>query len=124
VRPSSLSTSLPFLPLSPSSTPSLFFRRLAYTSWHLARRYNDISLWDWSKVLPLFTPPATSASSPVKPGRSFSASTRGELEAILADDDFIAADRVQMLEVKCGRLDAPKALFKLGEVVRPLPSLL
>ncbi|GAA5929418.1 hypothetical protein JCM3775_002336 [Rhodotorula graminis] len=85
-------------------------------------QYNDISLWDWSKVLPLFTPPAASTSSPVKPGRFFSASTRGELEAILADDDFIAADRVQMLEVKCDRLDAPKALLKLGEVTRRINS--
>lgn len=85
-------------------------------------KYNDISLWNWAHVLPLFTPPAGSSSSPVKPGRYVSATTRGELESILTDDDFAAADRVQLLEVKLGRLDAPKALRRLGEVTRQVNS--
>ncbi|GJN88420.1 hypothetical protein Rhopal_001386-T1 [Rhodotorula paludigena] len=81
--------------------------------------YNDISLWDWSKLLPLFTPPSGSTT---KPGAYFSASTRGELEAILGDEDFARSDRIQLLEVKLGRLDAPKALYRLGEVTRQVNS--
>ncbi|BGP38108.1 hypothetical protein JCM10449v2_002035 [Rhodotorula kratochvilovae] len=83
--------------------------------------YNDISLWSWSHLLPLFTPPSGSAA-PFKPGKFVSAATRAEIEAVLSDEDFIKADRIQLLEVKLGRLDAPKALYRLGEVTRQVNS--
>ncbi|GAA6040741.1 hypothetical protein JCM8097_003274 [Rhodosporidiobolus ruineniae] len=82
--------------------------------------YNDIALFNWSHLLPFFSPPSSSSSKPA--GKTHLASNRGELEAILADPDFGAANEIQLLEVKVGKLDAPKALYRLGEVTRQVNS--
>ncbi|GAA5853386.1 hypothetical protein JCM8547_002436 [Rhodosporidiobolus lusitaniae] len=76
--------------------------------------FNDIALFNWDHLLPLLTPPG----EPV--GKKYTASTRGELEAILADEEFGRTDTIKILEVKTGRLDAPKALYRLGEVTRQI----
>ncbi|GAA6010356.1 hypothetical protein JCM10207_005189 [Rhodosporidiobolus poonsookiae] len=78
--------------------------------------YNDIALFNWSHLLPLFSP----ASGPV--GMHHVASTRADLERILADDEFARADKIQVLEIKLGKMDAPKALYRLGEVTRQVNS--
>ncbi|GAA5822122.1 hypothetical protein JCM10212_005920 [Sporobolomyces blumeae] len=72
--------------------------------------YNEISGWNWQKTFEFFD-----ASNAI-PKRSWLAETRGELERILSDDAFRKADRAQLLEVRMGRLDAPKALIKQGEL--------
>lgn len=51
-----------------------------------------------------------------KPTRSWLAPTRADLERILADDEFRKADRIQVLEVKMDKLDAPVALEKQGKL--------
>lgn len=82
-------------------------------------KYNDISSWNWQGLLDFFD-----ASGKI-PKRSLKAETRGQLEAILKDEEFRKADRCQLLEVKMGVLDAPKALIKQGELVSRLrPSRL
>lgn len=74
-------------------------------------KYNDISSWNWQGLLDFFD-----ASGKI-PKRSLKAETRGQLEDILKDEEFKKADRCQLLEVKMGVLDAPKALIKQGELV-------
>ncbi|GAA5835602.1 hypothetical protein JCM5353_000904 [Sporobolomyces roseus] len=73
-------------------------------------KYNDISSWNWQGLLDFFD-----ASGKI-PKRSLKAETRGQLEDILKDEEFRKADRCQLLEVKMGVLDAPKALIKQGEL--------
>ncbi|GAA6014248.1 hypothetical protein JCM10207_006146 [Rhodosporidiobolus poonsookiae] len=73
--------------------------------------YNDISAWKWQSLLDLFN----AYEQPV-PTKSWLAKTRGELETILADADFRKADKIQLLEVKMERMDAPEALVKQGKL--------
>ncbi|KAJ8296115.1 putative pyruvate decarboxylase C3G9.11c [Rhodotorula toruloides] len=73
--------------------------------------YNDISSWNWQSMLDFFN-----AYDQPKPTRSWLAPTRRELERILADDEFRKADRIQVLEVKMDKLDAPVALEKQGKL--------
>jgi len=57
------------------------------------------------------------------PTKSWLAETRGQLEDILANDEFQKADKIQVLEVRMAPLDAPESLVKQGKLVRPpLPS--
>jgi pyruvate decarboxylase len=73
--------------------------------------YNDISSWNWQRMLDFFN-----AYDQPKPTRSWLAPTRGELERVLADAEFRKADRIQVLEVKMDKLDAPVALEKQGKL--------
>ncbi|KAK4331767.1 Pyruvate decarboxylase isozyme 1, partial [Rhodotorula toruloides] len=73
--------------------------------------YNDISSWKWQSMLDFFN-----AYDQPKPTRSWLAPTRADLERILADDEFRKADRIQVLEVKMDKLDAPVALEKQGKL--------
>lgn len=76
--------------------------------------FNQISKWNWQKLLPLFE------DDHHAPSRSWLASTRGELEAILADPEFKKADRLQLLEVKLGSMDAPRALVMQAKLTAEL----
>lgn len=62
--------------------------------------------------------------NPPKKTKSLLASTRGELEKILADPEFAKAEQIQLLEVVMGRQDAPEALIKQGKLVSRPPRLL
>jgi hypothetical protein len=75
-------------------------------------KYNDIPLWKWQSLLDLFN----AYEEPI-PTKSWLAKNRGELEEILANKEFAAADRIQLLEVKMDKLDAPEALKKQGKLV-------
>ncbi|GAA5976402.1 hypothetical protein JCM5350_001679 [Sporobolomyces pararoseus] len=72
--------------------------------------YNDISAWNWQGLLDFFD-----ATGQI-PKKSWKASTRGELEEILKNEDFKKADKCQLLEVMMEKLDAPAALIKQGEM--------
>ncbi|GAA5969748.1 hypothetical protein JCM11641_008028 [Rhodosporidiobolus odoratus] len=74
-------------------------------------KYNDIATWKWQSLLSFFN----GYEQPF-PTKSWLANTRGELEKILADEDFKKADKIQLLEVKMGLLDAPEALKKQGKL--------
>lgn len=67
------------------------------------RVYNDISSWKWQELLSFF-------NAANVPSRSWLARTRGELESVINDAEFAAADRIQLLEVMMDRHDAPRAL--------------
>ena len=54
--------------------------------------------------------------------KSWKASTRGELEAILANPEFAKADKLQLLEVRMGPLDAPRALVEQAKLTAQLNS--
>ncbi|GAA5890823.1 hypothetical protein JCM6882_008826 [Rhodosporidiobolus microsporus] len=86
--------------------------------------YNDIALFNWKYLLPLFTPPpsSTSPAAAAPKGQYHLASTRGEFEALLADPALQQPEAIQLVEVKVGKLDAPKALYRLGEVTRQVNS--
>lgn len=79
------------------------------------RVYNDISRWSWQTLLDFFNADNT------VPHRSWLAKTRGEFVTILNDVEFQKADRIQLLEVRMGRLDAPVALERQAKLVRPAP---
>ena len=72
--------------------------------------YNNISHWKWQQLLDFF-------NGDDVPHKSWLASTRGELRAILDDATFRKADRIQLLEVKMGRQDAPRALLAQAKMV-------
>ncbi|BGP14737.1 hypothetical protein JCM10213v2_002688 [Rhodosporidiobolus nylandii] len=74
-------------------------------------QYNSISSWKWQNLLELFN----NYPKPF-PTKSWLANTRGELETILGDEGFKKADRIQLLEVKLDKLDAPEALKKQGKL--------
>ncbi|GAA5861427.1 hypothetical protein JCM8547_006125 [Rhodosporidiobolus lusitaniae] len=77
----------------------------------LEAKYNDISLWRWQSLLEVFN----GGPSPVET-KSWLASTRGELEVILKDESFKKAERIQLLEVRMDKLDAPESLKKQGKL--------
>lgn len=56
------------------------------------------------------------------PTKSWLAETRGQLEEILANEEFQKADKIQVLEVRMAPLDAPENLVKQGKLVRSPPS--
>ncbi len=77
--------------------------------------YNKIALWDWQKLLSVFDSDGLRT-------KSWKASTRGELEEILANPDFAKADKLQLLEVRMGPLDAPRALIEQAKLTAQLNS--
>lgn len=81
--------------------------------------YNDIATWKWGQLLDTFN-----GYNPPKKTKSLLASTRGELEQILADPEFAKAEQIQLLEVVMGRQDAPEALIKQGKLVSRSPPVL
>ncbi|KZO92821.1 pyruvate decarboxylase [Calocera viscosa TUFC12733] len=67
------------------------------------RKYNDIQPWKWTKLLDVFGAPEDAyATHQVK--------TFEELEKLLDDPGFGSADRIQLVEVFIGKMDAPRAL--------------
>ncbi|KDE07528.1 hypothetical protein MVLG_02199 [Microbotryum lychnidis-dioicae p1A1 Lamole] len=79
------------------------------------RVYNDIATWKWQEMLSFF-------NGNNIPTRSYLAKTRGELESILADDQFAKADVFQLLQVKMDRQDAPAALVRQAKLSEKLNS--
>lgn len=72
--------------------------------------YNDISGWKWQELLSFFN----AGEAPIK---SWLANTRGELIDILGNKEFAAADKIQLLEVKMDKMDAPRALIAQAQAV-------
>lgn len=78
-------------------------------------KYNDISTWRWQELLSFFGAKPESS-------KSYLANTRGELETILSDEQVRKADKIQLIEVKMDRLDAPRALKLQAEMVSWTPG--
>ncbi|KAJ6619463.1 thiamine diphosphate-binding protein [Mycena sp. CBHHK59/15] len=74
------------------------------------RKYNDIANWSWTKLLGVLGD-ATGTKS-----KSYTVSTKGELDALLATEEFAAAGKIQLVEVMMPKHDAPRALVQQAEL--------
>ena len=65
--------------------------------------YNDVPVWEWQLALRFMG---------AKEGqyKSYSIETAGQLEELLADETFNAANVIQLVEVHMDQMDAPRAL--------------
>lgn len=68
------------------------------------RKYNEIQPWRWTAILDLFDPERDCAMA------TYSTETRDELVNLLMNPNFRKADRIQLVEVKLGKEDAPQVL--------------
>ncbi|KAL2889079.1 Pyruvate decarboxylase [Ceratocystis lukuohia] len=71
--------------------------------------YNDINTWKYKDLVKVFG--GTDANS-----RTYQVKTRGEVELLFADEQFVAADVLQFVELYMPKMDAPRALVKIAEV--------
>ncbi|KAH9814831.1 thiamine diphosphate-binding protein [Melampsora americana] len=70
----------------------------------MKRKYNDIQPWVWTGILDLFNPLKTTSTA------SYHIEKYDELVKLLNDATFRKADKIQLVEVKLGKEDAPRAL--------------
>lgn len=70
--------------------------------------YNDVANWHYKELVTAFG--ATEAQA-----GKFQVKTVGELNSLLTNEDFIAAKRLQFVEVFMPRDDAPRALIMTAE---------
>ncbi|KAG6894240.1 hypothetical protein C0992_006957 [Termitomyces sp. T32_za158] len=69
-----------------------------------ARKYNDISNWNWTSLLKTLGDPNETISS------SYTVHNKAELSDLLDNATFARAEKMQMVEVMMDRLDAPRSL--------------
>ncbi|KAG6884170.1 hypothetical protein C0992_006841 [Termitomyces sp. T32_za158] len=69
-----------------------------------ARKYNDISNWNWTSLLKTLGDPDEAISS------SYTVHNKAELSQLLDNAIFARAEKMQMVEVMMDRLDAPLSL--------------
>jgi pyruvate decarboxylase len=74
------------------------------------RKYNDIANWEWTKLLGVLGDAGGTLS------KSYTVKTKGELEALLADKEFAAAGKIQLVEVMMPTQDGPRALVAQAEL--------
>jgi len=67
------------------------------------RKYNDIQPWKWTKFFDVFGAAEGSYAT-------YSVKTFEELAKLLKDPTFARADKLQLVEVFIGKMDAPRAL--------------
>jgi len=73
------------------------------------RKYNDVVNWNYTALLDVFS------NSPGKT-KSYSVSTKGELDKLLSDPEFASAQKMQLVEIHMDKLDAPIGLMKQAEL--------
>ena len=69
-----------------------------------ARKYNDISNWNWCDLFKVLGDPEGRVS------QTYTARDKKELSNLLEDEKIGRADRIQLVEVMMEKLDAPRAL--------------
>lgn len=69
--------------------------------------YNDIVAWDFKGVVDVFGGRDKS--------RKFTVKTKDELNGLLTNEDFIAADTLQFVELYMPKEDAPRGLVMTAE---------
>jgi len=73
------------------------------------RKYNDISNWQWTSLLDaLSETPGTT--------KSYSVSTKSELDRLLLDPEFASTKKMQLVEIHMPQLDAPLVLQRQAEL--------
>ncbi|KAJ3573206.1 hypothetical protein NP233_g2580 [Leucocoprinus birnbaumii] len=75
-----------------------------------ARKYNDVDNWKWTGILDTF------GANLGKKHKSYKVESRAELDKLLNDSAFAAADMIQLVEVIMPALDAPQALERQAEM--------
>lgn len=70
--------------------------------------YNDISNWKYKDLVDVFGGTSDRTAK-------YQVKTVSELDTLLADEEFIAAKRLQFVELYMPREDAPKALVTTAE---------
>ncbi|EKM79422.1 hypothetical protein AGABI1DRAFT_113984 [Agaricus bisporus var. burnettii JB137-S8] len=68
------------------------------------RKYNNVDNWKWTGLLDTF------GCNSGKPSKSYTVSTRTELDRLLNNEEFGAAKQIQLVEVVMPALDAPDVL--------------
>lgn len=76
----------------------------------MKRKYNDIQPWVWTGILELFNPQKST------PTASYRIEKYDDLVKLLNDPTFRKADKIQLVEVKLGKEDAPRALKLQAEM--------
>ncbi|KAG0139942.1 hypothetical protein CROQUDRAFT_665822 [Cronartium quercuum f. sp. fusiforme G11] len=76
----------------------------------MSRKYNDIQPWNWTGILDLFNPEKSATTA------SYLARTHDELIELLKLPELRRTDRIQLVEVKLGKNDAPRALKMQAEL--------
>ncbi|KAF7299075.1 Pyruvate decarboxylase [Mycena indigotica] len=74
------------------------------------RKYNDIAPWKWTGLLGVLGDADGTKS------KSYTVHNKAELSALLDNNEFAAADKIQLVEVMMPRLDAPSALERQAEL--------
>jgi len=74
------------------------------------RKYNDVSNWKWTSILDTFGGDLQGQH------RSYSVRTRSELDQLLEQPAFRAADKMQLVEIAMRAEDAPQALERQAEL--------
>jgi pyruvate decarboxylase len=73
------------------------------------RKYNDVANWKYTSLLDVFS------NSPGKT-KSYSVSTKEELDKLLLDPEFADTQKMQLVEVHMDQLDAPIGLINQAEL--------
>ena len=76
----------------------------------IARKYNDISNWNWRDLFKVFGDPEGRES------QTYTARDKKELSKLLEDEKIGRADRIQLVEVMMDKLDAPRGLLEGTEL--------
>lgn len=71
----------------------------------MTRKYNDVSNWHWTLLLKFFGDDPSGKLS-----NSYTVHTKTELSTLLDDPVFAKAEKIQLVEVKMQKYDAPRAL--------------
>jgi len=74
------------------------------------RKYNDIVNWKWTGLFNVLGD-ATGTLS-----KTYTVNTKAELSALLDDQTFAKADKIQLVEVMMEKHDAPRALQVQAEL--------
>ncbi|TRM60352.1 thiamine diphosphate-binding protein [Schizophyllum amplum] len=74
------------------------------------RKYNDIFPWAWTDLLKVFGDKEELRS------KSYTVHNKKELSALLADEKFARADKMQLVEVMMDQFDAPVTLVNQAEL--------
>jgi len=70
--------------------------------------YQSIANWDWAGLLDTLGGPAAAGKY-----RSYRVETGKQLSDLLDNAEFASADKIQIVDVKMGKLDAPESLKKI-----------
>jgi len=74
------------------------------------RKYNDVNNWNWTSILQTF------GGDLEMEHESYSVRNRVELDQLLNEPTFRAANKIQLVEIIMPALDAPQALERQAKL--------